>query len=62
MIDEHNLNTYEARPEWFSVFAARNTKLCMSRAISRGDLRLATAMFPESDLTDTHILFGGSEE
>ena len=57
MLDENNLVTYEVRPEWYSVHAARNTHRALSLAIARGDLQLHTALHPASDMTDVSSLF-----
>lgn len=55
MLDENNLVTYEVRPEWYSVRAARNTHRAISLAIARGDMRLCTAVFPTSNYSDIEI-------
>ena len=57
MLDENNLVTYEVRPEWYSVHAARRTMRLMTQAINRGDLQLHTALHPASDMTDVSSLF-----
>jgi hypothetical protein len=55
MLDENNIVTYEVRPEWYSVQAARTTHRALSLAIARGDARLCTAVFHTSNYSDIEI-------